>query len=314
VLPKQYQRHAEIFSEEAAHRFPPERPNDLVIKLKPGAPDTINCKIYPLSRAELDEWHKFVEKNKALGRITDAKSPWAAPVFFIHKKDGSLRLVQDYREVNKWTERDQYPMPRIEQILEQLHGKTLFTALDIRDGYNNIRVRPEDRWKLAFRGPDGAYEPAVMFFGMTNAPATFQRAMDRIFAKIKNRYPGCIFVYMDDILIATNNDEELHEQIVHEVLELLEEEDFHLKLNKCLFHQQSIDYLGIRIEGGKVRIDPTKMDGLANWKEELRNVHEVRSTLGVFGYNRPFIDNYAGKARPLTRLTKKDVPFEWTPE
>jgi hypothetical protein len=175
-------------------------------------------------------------------------------------------------------------------------------------------VQPEDQWKLAFRGPDGAYEPAVMFFGMTNAPATFQRAMDCIFAKIKNCYPGCIFVYMNDILITTNDDKELHEQIVHKVLELLEEEDFHLKLNKCLFHQQSIDYLGICIEGGKVRINPTKMDGLANWKEELRNVHEVRSTLGVFGYNRPFINNYAGKARLLTRLTKKDVPFKWTPE
>ena len=155
-------------------------------------------------------------------------------------------------------------MPRIEQILEQLHEKTLFTVLDIRDGYNNICVRPEDCWKLAFRGPDSAYKPAVMFFEMTNAPATFQRAMDRIFAKFKNRYPGCIFVYMDDILIATNDNEELHEQIMHEVLELLEEEDFHLKLNKCLFHKQSIDYLGIHIEGGKVRIDPTKMDGLAN--------------------------------------------------
>ena len=96
------------------------------------------------------------------------------------------------------------------------------------------------------------YELAVMFFGMSNAPATFQRAMDRIFTKIKNCYPGCIFVYMNDILIATNDDKELHEQIVHKVLKLLEEEDFHLKLNKCLFHQQSIDYLDIRIEGGKV--------------------------------------------------------------
>ena len=140
MLPERYQRHVEIFFKEAAHQFPLERPDNLVIKLKPGTPDTINCKIYPLSCVELDEWHKFVEKNKALGRIADAKSPWAAPVFFIHKKDGSLWLVQDYREVNKWTKRDQYPMPRIEQILEQLHRKTLFTALDIRDGYNNICV------------------------------------------------------------------------------------------------------------------------------------------------------------------------------
>lgn len=101
MLPKQYQNHAEIFLEEAAHRFLLERPDNLVIKLKPSALDTINCKIYPLSHVKLDEWHKFVEKNKALKRIVDVKSPWAAPVFFIHKKDGSLCLVQDYREVNK---------------------------------------------------------------------------------------------------------------------------------------------------------------------------------------------------------------------
>jgi hypothetical protein len=101
-------------------------------------------------------------------------SPYATLVFFIHKKDRSFRLVQDYCEINKHTMRDVYPMPRIEQILEQLHEKTIFTALDIRDRYNNIRIHPEDWWKLAFKGPDGAYEPSVMFFGMSNAPAVFQ--------------------------------------------------------------------------------------------------------------------------------------------
>ena len=100
----------------------------------------MDSKVYPLTHAELDEWHKFVEKNKAMGRIQDSKSPWGASVFFIKKKDGTFRLVQDYREVNKWTEQEVYPMPCIKQILEQLHKKLLFTALDIRDGYNNIRV------------------------------------------------------------------------------------------------------------------------------------------------------------------------------
>ena len=137
-LPQQYSRHAQLFSEDAVRRFLPSRPNDMAVQLKPGAPDTMDSKIYPLTRAELDEWHKFVEKNKAMGRIQDSKSPWGAPVFFIKKKDGTFQLVQDYREVNKWTEREVYPMPHIEQILEQLHGKLLFTALDIRDGYNNI--------------------------------------------------------------------------------------------------------------------------------------------------------------------------------
>jgi hypothetical protein len=313
-LPSEYRRHREIFSEEGALRFPPARPDDLVIKLKLGAPEMMNTKIYPMSQSELVEWRVFVKKNMKMKQIKESKSRWAAPVFFIKKKDGSFRLVQDYREVNKWTERNVYPLPRIEQILEQLHGKTLFMALDIRDGYNNIRVKPEDRWKLAFKGPDGVYEPGVMFFGMSNAPATFQRAMDRIFRPLKDRYPGCIFVYMDDILIATNDDEELHKRIVHEVLDLVEQEDFFLKLNKCLFHQRSIDYLGIRIEGGRISIDPTKLDGLAHWKEELRNVHEVRSTLGVFGYNQPFIPGYSNIVQPLTNLTKKDVPFVWTAE
>ena len=127
-------------------------------------------------------------------------------------------------------------MPRIDLILDQLHGKTLFTALDICDGYNNIRVWPEDQWKLAFKGPDGHYEPKVMFFGMSNTPAVFQRTIDGIFAPLKKLYPGCIFTYMDDILIATGDDEQLHSEIMHAVLDMLEKEDFFLKLSKCLFY------------------------------------------------------------------------------
>jgi hypothetical protein len=128
-----------------------------------------------------------------------------------------------------------------------------------------------------------------MFFGMSNAPAVFQRTMDQVFGPIKQRFPGCVFTYMDDILIATGDDEVLHQEIVHAVLDLLAEHGFFLKLSKCLFHQTEIDYLGIRIEGGRIRIDPTKINGLNDWKETLRNVHEVRSTLGAFSYNCPFI-------------------------
>jgi hypothetical protein len=186
--------------------------------------------------------------------------------------------------------------------------------LDIQDGYNNIRVRPEDQWKLAFKLPEGTYALQVMFFGMTNTPAVFQRTMDRIFATLKNKYPSCIFVYMDDILIATPDDEEMHAEIVHAVLDMLAAEDFFLKLSKCSFHQRIVDYLGIRIEGGIIRIDPTKRNGLATWKEVLDDVHNVRSTLGLFGYNRPFIKGYAHIVRPVQHLTKKDTPFVWTPE
>ena len=313
-LPQEYSCHAAIFSETGANRFPPSWPDDMAVRLKPGAPDTLNHKVYPLTRAELEEWHNFGAKNKALGQIKDSESPWSCPVFFIHKKDGSFQLVQDYHDVNKWTERDMYPMPRINLILEQLYGKTIFTALDIWDRYNNIRVKPEDCWKLAFKGPDGHYEPQCMFFGMSNVPAVFQRCMDRIVAPLKARYLGCIFIYMDDILIATGDDEELHRRIVHDVLDMLAKEDFYLKLSKCLFHQRDINYLGIRIEGGQLQIDSTKINRLAEWREELKDVHEVRSTLGAFGYNHPFVKGYTEIVRPLTKLTKKDEPFVWTDE
>ena len=138
-----------------------------------------------------------------------------------------------------------------------------------------------------------------MFFSMTNAPVTFQWTMDWVFQPLKSRYPGMIFVYMDNILIATSNDEPLHEQIVHEVLEMLQKEDFFLKLHKCHFHQRTVDHLGIRIEGGIICIDPTKRDGLADWPKELENVHQVQSTLGVFGYQCPFILGYVKIMRPV---------------
>ena len=208
-----------------------------MVWLKPGAPDTINCKVYPLACNEIQATAEFTSKNEELGRIRKVNSPWGSPCFFIKKKDGSLRPVQDYRAVNSWMERDIYPMPHIEQILEQLHGKVLFRTLDIWDGYNNICVWPEHQWKLAFKLPDGTYAPQVMFFGMTNTPAVFQHTMDRIFAVLKNKYPGRIFVYINDILIATPDDEELHAEIVNTVLDMLATEDFFLKLSKCSFHQ-----------------------------------------------------------------------------
>jgi RNase H-like domain found in reverse transcriptase/Reverse transcriptase (RNA-dependent DNA polymerase) len=153
-----------------------------------------------------------------------------------------------------------------------------------------------------------------MFFGLTKSPATFQRTMDCVFQKLRNKYPGMVFVYMDDILVATTKDKILHRQIVHEVLDLLEKESFFLKPSKCKFEQESIDYLGIVVSKGTVRIDPTKQNGLAAWPRKLTSVKQVRSTLGVLGYQRPFIPQFAHLARPLTQLLKKEKKFEWTDE
>ena len=240
VLPEEYDRHQVVFSEEAAKRFPPSRPEDHAIKLKPGAPAEINCKIYPLTKAELEATRKFLDDNLALGfieRCDEGGSPWSTPWFFTGKKDGGLRPLQDYRVVNSYTVHDVYPIPQIEQILEELEGKTLFTALDIRWGYHNIRIREEDQWKAAFKTPYRLFKPKVMFFGLSNSPPTFQRFMDCIFAPLKRKYPGLIFCYMDDLLIATGEDIELHRRIVHNVLDLLEQESLFCKLTKCQFEQ-----------------------------------------------------------------------------
>jgi Reverse transcriptase (RNA-dependent DNA polymerase) len=265
-----------VFSEEGAKRFPPAQPEDHAIKLVPDAPGTINCKMYPLTHAEIQATKEFIKENISLGYIKKTDSPWSSPWFFIKKKDGSLHPVQDYWEVNKWTVRDVYPIPLIEQILEALHGKELFTALDIQWGYNNIQIKEEDQWKAAFKTPEGLFKPHVMFFGLTNSPATFQRTMDHVFMKLRNRYPGMVFVYMDDILIATSMDHVLHREIVHQVLELLEEESFFLKPSKCKFEQTTIDYLGIVVSKGTVKIDPTKQNGITAWPRRLTSVKQVR--------------------------------------
>jgi Reverse transcriptase (RNA-dependent DNA polymerase) len=273
----------------------------------------IKCKTYLLTKPEKDAVKKFLDKNQAMGYIEPTNSPYSSPFFFIKKKDGLLWPVQDYREINKWTIRNVYPIPQISHILEQLQGKTLFTTLDIHWGYNNIQIHPKDRHKAAFQTPYGLYQPNVMYFGLTNLPPTFQKTMDWLFRPLKDKYPGMLFVYMDNILIATTNDLSLHWHIVHDVLDLLEAKSFFLKPSKCKFERTTIDYLGIVISNGAISINPMKRDGLATWPKQLATIKQVQSTLGVFGYQRPFIRGFADIVKPLTKLMKKDTPFVWTP-
>jgi Reverse transcriptase (RNA-dependent DNA polymerase) len=182
-IPIQYQRHQKVFSEQAAQRFPEPRIWDHAIELKPGAPSMIPGKIYALTQFEQEELKKFVQEHLKKGYIRPSKSPYAAPFFFIKKKDGKLRPVQDYRRINQWTIRNQYPLPLIPQLINKVRARTLFTKFDIRWGYNNVRIKAGDEWKAAFITKQGLFKPTVMFFGLTNSPATFQMMMDTIFAK-----------------------------------------------------------------------------------------------------------------------------------
>ena len=181
VIPPEYRCFASVFSDEESQRFPPSRPWDHAIELKPGAPSHLQCKVYPMTREEDEALDKFIDEQLLKGYIEPSKSPYASPFFFVKKKDGKLRPVQDYRALNSWTVRNQYPLPLIPVLIRDLGGAFVYSKLDVRWGYNNIRIRVGDEWKAAFKTKRGLHQPKVMFFGMSNSPPTFQGFMDDIY-------------------------------------------------------------------------------------------------------------------------------------
>jgi hypothetical protein len=243
--------YSRVFSEEASHEFPPSWPWDHAIELKPGAPAALPSRLIPLSQAEQTELRSLVKEHAARGTIRPSKSPYKLRFFYIKKKDGKLRPVQDYRPVNQWTICNAYPLPLIPELIDRLSGCSLYTKFDIWWGYNNIQIKEDDKWKVAFITNEGLFEPTVMFFGLTNSPATFQMMMNSIFAdEIAEKW---LMVYMDDMAIHTNRQsaetEEQHIQwhriYVKQILTKLMEHNLFLKPEKCSFKQSSIKFLGI---------------------------------------------------------------------
>jgi hypothetical protein len=258
-LPAEYRSFAKVFSEKASERFPPPRPYDHAIDLKPDAPATLPAKAIRLPADELVAAKKFIDENRKLERIEEGNGPYASRLFFIKKKDGQLRPVQDYRKLNDHTIKNRYPLPLIPDLIAAVRKAALFTKFDVRWGYNNVRIKPGDEWKAAFITPFGLFQPRVMFFGLTNSPATFQAMMNHIFQKEIRE--GWLVVYMDDLLIATEDNLDFHKQCVRRVLQRLLDHDLYLKLSKCEFHKRRIEYLGVVLEHGQVQMDPTKIKG-----------------------------------------------------
>jgi len=219
ILPDCVRGFESVFAKEDFDVLPEHRQWDHAIELIPGTKSK-SSKVYPLSPVEQKELDSFLEENLRTGRIHPSKSPMAAPVFFIKKKDGSLWLVQDYRALNSMTVKNKYPLPLISELISQLRRARYFTKLDVHWGFNNVRIKPGDEWKAAFQTNWGLFEPLVMFFGMTNSPATFQTMMNNIFRNLIAE--GIVVVYLDNILIFTKMEEE-HTQAVRWVLQVLKE-------------------------------------------------------------------------------------------
>jgi hypothetical protein len=312
-LPPEYQEFARLFSDEAADRFPPSREWDHAIDLKPGAPDALDCKVYPMTRDEDTVLEKFLDEMVGKGYIRPSKSPYASPFFFVKKKDGKLRPVQDYRWLNSHTVRNQYPLPLIAQLISDLSRAHIFSKVDVRQGYNNVRIKKGDEWKAAFKTKFGHWEPLVMFFGLTNSPSTFQEMMNVIYKEVIEKHAArgtIIWIYMDDIAIATTGTLQDHIDAVRDVLRVAEQHDLYFKLSKCTFHASSIDYLGVIIEKGMTSMDPVKIAGIKNWPIPTK-VKDVRSFLGFCNFYRPFIRGFTHLARPLNELTRKEAEWSW---
>jgi hypothetical protein len=206
----------------------------------------------------------------------------ASPVFFIKKKDGSLCLVQDYRALNSLTIKNRYPLPLISELVNQLRGMKYFTKLNVRWGYQNVRMKQGDEWKAAFCTNHGLYEPLVMFFGLTNYPSTFQMMMNDIFQDLIME--GIICMYLDDILIFTKGITE-HCRIMRLVLERLCKHKLFLRHDKCEFEQMMIKYLGLIISQGEIQMDPVKVAGVMEWLTPMTK-KEVQSFLGFVNFYR----------------------------
>lgn len=310
VVPESLHDFEDVFSKESFDTLPERRKWDHAIELERDSELPTTRKVYPMSPGEQKELDAFLEEALATGRVRQSKSPIGAPVFFIKKKDGKLRFVQDYRALNAITRKNRYPLPLIDDLIHRLSGAKYFTKLDVRWGYNNVRIKEGDEWKAAFRTNRGLFEPLVMYFGLTNSPGTFQTMMNEIFSDLIVQ--GVVAVYLDDILIFTNSLEE-HRRISRIVMERLREHKLYLRYDKCEFEQTRIEYLGVIISHNCVEMDPVKISGVAEWPTPT-NKKEVQSFLGFANFYRRFIANFSHHARPLFDLTKKDTPFVWAEE
>jgi len=233
-----------------------------------------------------------------------------SPVFFVGKKDRKKRMVIDYCSLNEQTVKNNYPLPLITDLINSMGSKKVFTKMDLRWSFNNVRIKEGDKWKRVFTMYVGSFEPTIMFFGMTNLPAMFQAMMNEILRDMINK--GKVAAFVDDVLVGTET-EEGHDEIIEEVLRRLEENDLYVKLEKCVWKVRKIGFLGVVIGPSRIEMEKEKVDGVLSWPEP-RNVKDVRKFLGLANYYRRFIKDFAQVVRPMNVLTRKDVKWQWRVE
>jgi hypothetical protein len=308
LVPEEFHDFLPLFEEAVANQLPPHRKSDHTIPLKEGFQPPFGP-LYSLSRFELEALKKWLEENLKKGFIRASSSPSGAPILFVKKGDGSLRLCVDYRGLNEGTIKNRYPLPLLQETLMRLSKARYFTKLDVRNAYNLLRIAEGEEWKTAFRTRYGLYESLVMPFGLTNAPASFQNFINDALQPFLDRFATA---YLDDILIYSDTLEE-HREHVRLVLEQLQKHGLHLKPEKCEFFRTEVKYLGLIIGREGIKMDPEKVRAVREW-ETPGKLFDVRSFLGFANFYRRFIYGYSDIVRPLTELTRKGRKWSWDPE
>jgi hypothetical protein len=286
--------------------LPPERDVEFVIELKLGTAP-ISRRSYRMPPNELAELKTQLQDLLEKGFIRPSSSPWGCPAIFVKKKDQTLRMCVDYRPLNEVTIKNKYPLPRIDILFDQLTGARVFSKIDLRSGYHQIRIRPKDIPKTAFTTLYRLFEYLVMSFGLTNAPAHFTYLMNSVFMPELDKF---VVVFIDDILIYSKNEEE-HAKHFWIVLTRLREHQLYAKFSKCAFWLEEIQFLGHVLSANGIAVDPSKVKDILEWKLPT-TVHQVRSFRGLAGYYRRFIPDFSKIVKPITSLLKNDTKFNWS--
>ena len=305
AVTKLLQDFAEVFPKDLPPGLPPIRGIEHQIDLIPGA-QLPNRAPYRTNPDETKEIQRQVQALLDKGYIRESLSPCSVPVLLVPKKDGTWRMCVDCRAINNITIRYRYPIPRLDDMLDELSGAVIFSKVDLRSGYHQIRMKLGDEWKTAFKTKFGLYEWLVMPFGLTNAPSTFMRLMNEVLRPFIGLF---VVVYFDDILIYSKSMKE-HLEHLHAIFDALRAARLFGNLDKCDFCTQRVSFLGYVVTPQGIEVDSSKIDAIQSWPMPT-TVTQIRSFLGLAGFYRRFVRDFSSIAAPLHELTKKGVPFSW---